>query len=77
MNGQAMQPAWSSPYSPVFKELQPKHDPRHIEAFVRLEYSTLGHLDRRTLRREARIAADCIRVGGVAEAESLAQSFGL
>lgn len=64
-------------YSDTFKKLQPSHDPRHIEAFVRLEYSTLSHLDLRTLRREARIAADCIALGGVEEAETLAKSFGL
>lgn len=64
-------------YADTFRTLQPRHDPRHIEAYVRLEYSTLGHLDMRTLSREAGIAADCIEVAGVEEAESLAQSFGL
>lgn len=61
----------------LFAELQPDFDPRHIEAYVRLEYPTLAHLPRSTLAREARIAADCIRTAGEAEAESLAQSFGL
>ena len=64
-------------YAETFKKLQPAFDPRHIEAFVRLEYSTLSHLPTSTLRREAKIAADCIRIGGAEEAESLAASFGL
>jgi hypothetical protein len=64
-------------YAETFRKLQPKHDPRHIEAFVRLEYSTLNHLPLATLRREAKIAADCIDVGGMAAAEELALSYGL
>lgn len=64
-------------YAETFKALQPAHDPRHIEAYVRLEYGTLSHLPIETLRREADIAAGCIAAGGVEEAESLAESFGL
>lgn len=63
-------------YAETFKKLQPNHDPRHIEAWVRLEYGTLSHLPLSTLRREAKIAAACTDAG-VAEAEALAQSFGL
>lgn len=77
MSGGAPLEARKSPYADVFKELQPEHDPRHIEAYVRLEYGTLGNLAPSTMRREAQIAADCILVGGAANAESLAQSFGL
>lgn len=64
-------------YAETFKKLQPDFDPRHIEGFVRLEYSTLDHLPLSTLRREAKIAADCIREGGVEMAEANARSFGL
>lgn len=64
-------------YAETFKQLQPDHDPRHIEAFVRLEYGTLNHLPIETLRREAKIAAACIVAGGVENAERTAQSFGL
>jgi hypothetical protein len=64
-------------YAETFKKLQPKHDPRHIEAFVRLEYSTLNHLSLATLRREAKIAAGCIEVDGIENAEECARSFGL
>ena len=64
-------------YATLFKELQPEHDPRHIEAYVRLQYHTLGHLDRETLRRESEIAVECIKLEGVDGAESLAKTFGL
>lgn len=52
-------------------------DPRHIEAYIRLQYSTLSHLDWPAIRREVRIAVDCIKHGGVEQAEQCAQSFGL
>jgi len=64
-------------YADTFKKLQPLHDPRHIEAFVRLEYATLGGCSIQVLRREARIAAACIVEGGIEGAERCAQSFGL
>ncbi|HET8550906.1 MAG TPA: hypothetical protein VFM97_00330 [Gammaproteobacteria bacterium] len=64
-------------YSEELKQLQPNYDPRHIEAYIRLEYSTLNHLSADTLRREADIAAGCIDVRGAEHAEALAQSFGL
>lgn len=64
-------------YRDIFLELAPGYDPRHIEAYVRLEYSTLNHLPRSTLRREAQIAMQCIDEGGKESAEELAQSFGL
>lgn len=66
-----------SDYSETFKTLQPKFDPRHIEAYVRLEYRTMGHLSIDTLRREARLAAKCIQLDGLAQAERLAVTFGL
>ena len=52
-------------------------DPRHIEGFMRLQYSTLDHLDARTFKREVKLGIACIQQGGVAAAESNAQSFGL
>jgi hypothetical protein len=66
-----------SSYAATFRELQPNYDPRHIEAFVRLEYHTIGHLPLSTLKREAKIAAQCVDVAGVAESEEIARSFGL
>lgn len=52
-------------------------DPRHIEGFMRLQYSTLSHLDTRTFNKEIRIGVECIREGGVEAAERNAKSFGL
>lgn len=50
--------------------------PRHVEAFIRLEYRTLDHLSRADFRRETAIALECIDLDADA-AERLAQSFGL
>lgn len=69
--------SWTSPFAAEFKKLQPKHDPRHIEGYVRLEYGTLGHLSTYVLRREAKIAAACIELDGLEAAEANAKSFGL
>lgn len=52
-------------------------DPRHLEGFIRLQYSTLGHLDWPTIKREIKIGVACIREGGTDAAERNAQSFGL
>lgn len=52
-------------------------DPRHLEGFIRLQYSTLGHLDWPTIKREVKLGVACIREGGVDVAERNAQSFGL
>ena len=51
-------------------------DPRHVEAYARLQYGTLSHLDWSEIRRETKIAVACIREDRMG-AESLAQSFGL
>ena len=51
-------------------------DARHIEAYALLQFGTLSHLDWPTVRREAKIAVECIRED-VSQAERLAQSFGL
>ena len=52
-------------------------DPRHVEAFMRLEHPTLDGLDRRQFDSEVRIAIACIDEGGLIEAEACAESFGL
>ena len=67
----------ASHYADLIREVVPSLDPRHIEAYMRLEYGTLDHLDRLRFTREARIAAECVRVGGAEDAESLARSYGL
>lgn len=52
-------------------------DPRHIEGYMRLQYSTLSHLSRSTFAREVRLCVACIKEGGVDAAERNAKSFGL
>ena len=50
-------------------------DPRHVEAYMRLEFSTLDGLSSR-FAKEARAAAACVRED-VDAAERLAKSYGL
>ena len=52
-------------YQDIIRELSNGHDPRHIEAYMRLQYGTLDHLSREDFRRECIICAECIREGGV------------
>lgn len=64
-------------YQEQIRKLAPGHDPRHIEAYMRLEHDALDGLSAAQFRREVRIAVECIRAGGLANAESLALSMGL
>ncbi len=64
-------------YAEMFVRLQPDYSPRHIEAYVRCECGTISNLTQAKIRREAKIAAQCIDVGGIDAAERLAQSFGI
>jgi hypothetical protein len=52
-------------------------DPRHIEAWMRLEHSTLDILSREQFRTEVGVAITCMRLADVSESEALADSFGL
>ena len=52
-------------------------DPRHAEAYIRLEHSTLDGLSAEKFRQECEIAAACVDEGGISAAEFLAESFGL
>ena len=54
-----------------------KYDPRHIEAFMRLEHGTLDALSPAKFRAEVAICAECVDEGGTLGAEDLAKSFGL
>lgn len=53
------------------------YDPRHIEALMRLEYSTLDHLSREAFDREIKICTKVIDKIGKDEAEETAKSYGL
>ena len=52
-------------------------DPRHVEAYMRLEHGTLDALSMSKFRKEVRISIACIKEGGEVGAESLAKSYGL
>lgn len=52
-------------------------DPRHVEAYIRLEHSTLDALSPYQLQTEVGIALHCLQLDGLDHAERLAQSFGL
>lgn len=54
-----------------------QYDPRHIEAYMRLEHSTLDGLSKRQFDSEVALARTCVDVGGSLGAEACAQSFGL
>jgi hypothetical protein len=52
-------------------------DPRHVEAYMRLEHPMLDGLSPRQFRTEVQVALDCLAVGGCVLAERCAKSFGL
>lgn len=66
-----------TPYTARIKAMAPQYDPRHIEAFMRVEHPTLDGLPLDQFKREVRIASLCINEAGVAQSERIAASFGL
>jgi hypothetical protein len=64
-------------YADRIRALAPGYDPRHVEGYMRLQFSTLDHLDAATFAHEVGIAVGCIEVGGVDMAERNARSYGL
>jgi hypothetical protein len=52
-------------------------DARHVEAWMRIEHSTLDGLSVDQFRTEVKVALQCIETGPLADSESLAQSMGL
>lgn len=52
-------------------------DPRHAEAYMRLEHPTLDGLSVSRFRKEVKIAVACIDACTTSENEATAQSFGL
>lgn len=66
----------TTPYTEIIQRLAPDHDPRHVEAWMRLEHPTLDHLDRRRFDSEVRIAIQCIETAGKDASEELAVSYG-
>ena len=52
-------------------------DPRHVEAWMRLEHGSLNGLSRVQFAAEVDMALECIAAGPTADSESLATSMGL
>ena len=52
-------------------------NPRHVEAWMRLEHGVLSGLSRSRFTAEVKVALDCIAAVPTSENESLAQSYGL
>ncbi|MFH1844879.1 MAG: hypothetical protein ABIF77_16940 [bacterium] len=52
-------------------------DPRHVEAWMRLEHGCLDGLSVSQFAAEVKTALECIAAGPVAYSESLALSMGL
>jgi hypothetical protein len=65
-------------YQKLIAELAgPGYDPRHIEAYMRIQFDTFDHLSRDDFKREVVICQQCIDVAGLEQAERCAKSFGL
>jgi len=52
-------------------------DPRHVEAYIRLEHPTLDGLSHRHFNAEVSIGIQCVLADGIVNAEACAKSFGL
>jgi hypothetical protein len=64
-------------YETIIRDLSPAGDPRHVEAYMRLEHGTLDRLSPQQFRAEVALAVACIAEGGTEAAEKLAKSYGL
>lgn len=65
-------------YQKMIQRLSPEAvDPRHIEAFMRLRYSTLDGLDSKTFKIEVMQCANTVIEMGYEGAEKLAKSYSL
>ena len=54
-----------------------RYDPRHIEAFMRVDHNTLDKFTSDEWRREIKLCKACVDECGAKQAEKIAQSFGL
>lgn len=53
------------------------YDPRHIEAYLRLQHGTLDHLSTDQMRDEIEVCVLCVDADGEAAAESLADTYAI
>lgn len=51
--------------------------PRHLEAWMRLEHSTLDGLTKTQFSREVHTGIVCVQQAGIEASENLAKSFGM
>jgi len=68
------------PYADTIREIakkqgRPNINPRWVEAYMRLEHSTLNHLSPDEFARQVRIAIACVDVVGPERAEALARTI--
>lgn len=55
----------------------PSVDPRHVEAWMRIEHGTLDQLSASAFVCDVMVAMRCISAAGVEQSEELARSYGL
>lgn len=63
-------------YQERMRSIAPAYDPRHIEAYMRLQYGVLDHLSPHRFAAEVALSCACIDEDKDA-AERLARSYGL
>lgn len=70
-------------YSQMIRETMARNgrvgaaDPRHVEAWMRLEHGCLDGLSRQQFTDEVTIALQCVAAGPLTDSEALATSYGL
>lgn len=69
--------AGKRPYRTLIEHHAPNYDPRHVEAYMRLEHGTLDAMSLSQFEREVKVACRLIRIEGVENAELLAKSYGM
>lgn len=68
---------YAEPIATAMRTMGLAADPRHVEAYMRLEHGTLDALSPSRFALEVTLACSCIQMGGESAAEALAQSYGL
>jgi hypothetical protein len=62
----------------ILKKIGRAHmDPRHIEAYMRLEHEVLDGLSREQFEVSVQISSCCVQAEGHVKAEELAKSYAL
>lgn len=64
-------------YQTIIHEIDPSVNPRHVEAWMRLQYGTLSHLSHEEVKVEIKIIKSVIAASDEGSSEALAQSYGL